>query len=180
MKKFSLKKKIAVAAGGVAVAGIVGTGAFAYWSSSGNGAGSATTGKSTAFTIAADNINLKDLTPGGPADTVTWTVTNPSTGHQFLHQTVVSVAKSDGTAWSSQTDGTKPACSANDFAIDLAAAGTPVTKTSPSGDLGPGATSASGSITVKMVNRSDTAPGDGLGNQDNCQNVTVPLYFSAS
>jgi hypothetical protein len=108
----------------------------------------------------------------------TYKVNNPSAGAQNLNQVVISVANSNGSAWSSQTNGAKPACTKNDFQLSLdgstwAAAGSSVTDTTIASDLGGGASSAQHTAYIRMRD-------NGL-NQDNCQNLTnVPLYYSAS
>jgi hypothetical protein len=90
----------------------------------------------------------------------------------------VKVANADGTAWSSQTNGSKPACTASDFQLSLdggssfAAAGASVDDTSLAGSLAASAVTSDSTVTVKMRD-------NGL-NQDNCKGLTVPLYLFAS
>jgi hypothetical protein len=165
MKRFISKKTAAVGAAAGLALGMTGA-AVAYWSSSGTGSGSATTGTSTAFVVVVDNVNLADLTPGGPSDTVSYSVTNTNTGHQFLAQTDVYVPAS----FSAQADLGKPACTAADFSVDGEAAGATHTET-PNSDLASGGVH-NDSVTVQMVNLAS--------NQDNCQGVTVPLTVDAS
>jgi hypothetical protein len=134
-------------------------GAFAYWLSSGHGAGAGTTGHATDFTVAGDGVTAGDaLTPGGPSQTVGFTVTNPSTGHQYLHSVTASVANADGTLWD-DVDG----CSADDYTV-----GTP---TITPGDMAGGAT-RSGTVVVSMNNLTT--------DQSACQDLAYPLYFTAS
>jgi hypothetical protein len=167
------KKKAAAALGAAAVA-VAGSGvAFAYWSSTGNGAGSATTGTSTSFTVSVPAVALADLTPGGPSDTIAYTVHNPSTGSQRVHQVVVSVANANGTAWTAVAG-----CSASDFSLGGGAAGASKT-TTPDAVLAPQDNTAgvttddyTSSVSLQMVNA--------VGNQDGCKGVTVPLYVDAS
>lgn len=162
-----INKKIAggVAAGVVLVAG-VGT-AWAYWSSTGTGNGSATTGTSSSFAVSVDNLNLANLTPGGPSDTVHYTVANNGSGAQNLTQVVVKV---DPT-WAAKADATKPACTAADFKIGSAAAGASFTDVAIAKELAAG-TSNSSSAALQMVDNA-------TANQDNCQGVTVPLIVNA-
>ncbi|QCB96576.1 hypothetical protein E5206_06245 [Arthrobacter sp. PAMC25564] len=132
--------------------------AFAYWSAMGNGTGATSAGTSTSFTVTTTAATGGPLTPGGPAQTVAFTVTNPGTGSQNLAAVSVTVAKSDGTTWD-----TVSGCTAADFTV-----GTPT--------FTPGEIAASGiktgTVTVSMINRAQ--------NQDACKNVTVPLYIAAS
>jgi hypothetical protein len=110
----------------------------------------------------------------------TYKVNNPSAGAQNLNQVVISVANSNGTTWNSSTASfpTEDACDASDFQLSLdgttwATAGSSVTDTGIAGDLAGGASSASHTVYIRMVDS-----GDG---QDNCQNLAnVPLYYSAS
>jgi hypothetical protein len=145
------KKKYLVAGTAVAVAASGGI-AFAYWTSTGSGNGSATTGTSTDWLVAVEDVSLGDLTPGGPTDTVGFKVTNPGTGVQNLNGTVASV-----------TGTSNPGCTAADFAVG--------TTSDLSGDFAAGQTKV-GSFTVQMV---DTGV-----NQDACKNVTVDLEVVAN
>jgi hypothetical protein len=92
-------------------------------------------------------------------------VTNTGSGNQYLANVTVSVANDDGTAWS---DGS---CDAADFSVNGAPAGSPQVHTALQQTFGPGG-SDSATVVVQMV--------DNGGNQDDCKNVTVPLYFVAS
>jgi hypothetical protein len=89
------KKKIAAATAALIVGG---SGAFAFWSSMGAGTGSVSTGTSTPFTVTAGAAAGGALTPGGPAQTVPFTVTNPGTGSQNLAAVTVTVAGPAGTS----------------------------------------------------------------------------------
>ena len=83
---------------------------------------------------------------------------------------MISVANSDGSAWSSQTNALLPACTAADFSVDGGAVGTAATDTSLAGDIPAGGTTASANVTVELI--------DNSANQDNCEGLTVPLYFA--
>lgn len=159
MTKLSKRtKRISTA---VAVVAIVGTGAgaaYAYWTSTGTGEGSGTTGTSTAFTVAEGGITGAALTPGGPSQSIAFTVTNPNSGNQSLSSVVVTVAGVGGATWNAVAG-----CSAADYAV-----GTPVIAY---GVIGP-SSSLTGSVTVTMLNSA--------GNQDACRTVAYPLHFAAS
>jgi hypothetical protein len=109
---------------------------------------------------------------GANIQTDGYTVTNGGHGSQSLAQVVVSVAMANGSPWSSQTDITKPACTASDFSVGGQAVGTAWTDTALAGTFTAGQSKTTGSVTVELI--------DNGANQDNCQGVTVPLYFSAS
>ena len=131
--------------------------AFAYWTTSGNGSGSAATGDSSAFTVETDAAVGDLLTPGGPTQTITFHVTNENSGVQRLQAVVAKVANDDGSAWNSGN------CSAADFDVSATSF--------TAGDVASGATK-DGTFTISMKNLSTS--------QDDCKNVTVPLYVSAS
>lgn len=148
------KKRIIVTTAVLAALG--GGAAFAYWSSVGTGTGAAATGTSVPFTVTSQAATGGPLSPGGPSQTVAFTVTNPGTGVQ--HLTAVDVAiPSD---WSA---GTTLPCTAADFTVGTAT----ITK----GDIQPSA-NVPGTVTVTMKNLAT--------NQDSCKGVSVPLVFSAS
>lgn len=174
MRKPSVKTQfvaLATAAGTLGLSGV----AFGWWTSSGNGSGAASTGTSSLFTVTADSVTTGTLTPGGPTQTVGWTVHNPSTGNQHVASVSVKIANADGSPWSVTVGGLT--CNANDFQIADAAAGAAKTF-SPDADLAPNSASSTaddltGSVTVAMVNRN--------ANQDACQSLSaVPIYVSAS
>ncbi len=187
MKRFTFKKTAVVSVASVAVLGISGV-AYAYFTSTGQGTGSATTGTSTAFTVSAPAVTSGDLVPSstigtGVKDTVSYTVTNPSAGNQYLSSVVISVGSSTGTSPSlvetnwTKTVGANPACSSHDFSVGGSAVGDGITAGSgsftihPNVDLTPGQV-YSGTVTLQMI--------DNSANQDSCQAATVPLFIAAS
>ncbi|MBC7594948.1 MAG: hypothetical protein H7288_13590 [Kineosporiaceae bacterium] len=132
--------------------------AFAYWTAQGIGSGVATTTSSTPFTVTSTSPSGAPLTPGGPSQSVAFTVKNPGTGSQKLSAVAVTVAASDGSAWAAVSG-----CSAADYTIGA-----------PNIAYGQIASSAtvSGTVTITMNNLDRS--------QDGCKNTDVPLYFSAS
>jgi hypothetical protein len=132
--------------------------AFAFWTASGSGTGVASTGTSAAFTVTSSAPTGGPLTPGGAAETIAFTVTNPGTGSQKVSSVVVSVATSAGTAWTAVAG-----CSALDYSV-----GTP---TITYGEIAGGA-SLSGTVTLTM--------NDLATSQDACKSASVPLYFTAT
>lgn len=151
------KKRITAVAVSTAVVALGAGGAFAYWTSTGSGSGSGSTGTATNFVVASSAATGDPLTPGGPTQTVAFTVTNPGSGSQNLSSVVVTVATSTGGVWTSGT------CSAADYTVSTPA----ITY----GQIAPGGT-ATGTVTLTMNNLAT--------NQDACKGVTVPLYFAAS
>ncbi len=173
-----LKKRTLILLGAAVVAVGLAVGAYAYFTSSGTGSGQATVGTSTAFTVPTSNDLGGPLYPGDTSAVASedYKVHNPSTGHQNLIQVVISVANSNGSAWS-VTGGGNPACTQDDFQLSLdnstwAAAGTSVTDTAIAANLAGGADSATHTVYIRMI--------DSGANQDNCKLATVPLYYSAS
>ncbi len=154
MRKFSKKQYLAAGAAAVIVAAGAGT-AFAYWTTTGSGSGSATTGTSTAFDVSVGTPVGDALSPAGPTDSVTFTVTNNGSGHQKVNSAdVVSVANSNGSVWN-----TVAGCSASDYSItDVALTAT---------DLAPGGT-VNGTFSIQMLNLDS--------DQNGCKGATVPLY----
>lgn len=145
---------------GIAAALVLGGGgaAFAYWTAQGSGTGTATTGVSSGFTVTSTAPVGADLYPGGPTQSVTFTVANEATAPQTLEEVTVTVANADGSAWTAVVG-----CSAADFTI-----GTPVVDY---GEIA-GETSVEGTVTIALINSGT--------NQDACQNIDVPLYIAAA
>lgn len=155
------KKKITAAVAAVTVIALGGGAAYAYWTSSGNGPTAGTTGTSTAFAVAGLGVTAGlPLTPGGPSQTISFTVTNPSTGVQFLTAAVVTVANSNGSAWTAGG-----LCTAADYTVGT------VSMSGGFGEIAAGALKT-GTVTLAMNNLP--------ASQDACKTVAVPLYISAT
>lgn len=162
-KKSSTKKKSAafVAAGviGLATAG----GAYAYWTSLGGGAGTASTrtGAASVFQVTGNVANA--MFPGDSAQTVTATVTNNGTENYKL-QTVKAYVSTD-----------KPGCDGTDYKLNGAVAPTTatdaVTIAVAPADLAPSATTT-GTFTLQFNNKST--------NQDACKAAAVTITYVAS
>lgn len=141
-----------------ALVAIGGGAAFAYWTATGSHDTTTTAGTSSNFAIAS-SVAGDPLSPNGPTQTATFTVTNPGTGVQKLTNVVVTIAGTNGAAWTAVSG-----CSADDFVV-----GKP-NFTATEIEAGK---SVSGTVTLQMVDR----PGV---NQDGCKGATVPLHFAAS
>jgi len=157
------KKRWVVAIAALAVLAMAGI-AFAYWTTSGGGDGTAGVGTSAAVTITQDNPKPSGLTPGGAAQGLNYTINNPQATNQTVTSVTVEFKNSNGSAWSEQADAGKPACTAADFDV--------VQPSGPWGDLASGdhAYTDDGSIALKNLGT----------NQDNCKGVTVPLKWTAA
>ena len=164
MRTLSKKQKAVIAGVAVATLGTSGV-AYAYWSAGGTGDGTGTAGATTNFTITNPLTAGSPLSPNGPTQTATFNVHNPGSGVQRMTQVVVTVANTDGSAW------TPVGCSAADFALGGGAAGAAYTIAHVE-SINPATDSAQLSVSLQMV---DTG-----ANQNGCQNVTVPLHYVVS
>jgi hypothetical protein len=159
------KKRIIITT--AAMLAIGGGAAFAYWSAAGTHDTTTAAGTSTPFTIANQAATGTPLSPGAAAQTIQLTVTNPGTGVQNLQNVVVTVANTNGSAWSA---GTAPlTCTADDFTVG---AFTVNNTTFTGADVAANGT-VTGTVTLQMNNRTGV-------NQDGCKNAVVPLHFAAS
>lgn len=152
MSRLTTKKKYGVIAGITAVLLLVGGVAFAYWTSTGSGTGSATTGTDTPWNVQVDDTNDANLTPNGPTETVNFSVTNDGTGTQAFTSATPSVT---GTSSGGCTDA--------DFTVDNVVIAT--------GSVDAGDT-VNGTFDLQMI---DTGV-----NQDACRGVTVDLKVDVS
>jgi hypothetical protein len=145
MKRFFDKRAVTI---GLAIGLSLGAAgaAFAYFSSTGDGTGSAATGGSTAVAITQTNT-ITGLLPGGPSATIDYSVNNPGGGAE--HVGSVTVAVTSVTTGAVTGD---PACPTASYSITQ---GPAINAT-----LAPGGT-ATGTATIAMLD-------NGL-NQDNCQ-----------
>ena len=146
------KKFAAIAITTVSVVGLA-TGAFAYFTASGSGGGSASVGSPSTWHVSDGVVTAGGpLFPGSGIETISYTVTNPSSGHQNLSSAAVSVV---GT----------PACPAAWFTVD---------NTGSSTALGnyAGGTSQNGTATI-ILNDSGTP-------QNGCQGSSPALSIAVS
>ena len=154
MRKIGKKKLIVGGIAAAVIAAGAGT-ALAYWTTSGSGTGSASTGTSHAVTI--DQVGtITNLTPGSPAQAVDFKITNPDTTNQFISSVVVSYTV---------TPATGNTCDADNFTL--------VQPNAINADLTPGAhTYAPSGASLALKNLPT--------NQDGCKGATVNLAFNAS
>ncbi len=177
MRFFTRKRSIIGLIAVVAVAAMA-FGAYAYFTTSGDGTGSATVGTSSPFVVNSSPAVGDALVPTAVGDlnqvvdTVGYEVKNEQEGNQFLHTVTVKVDP----AFNIPGTGGNPACTAADFSLNgSATTGNTVTDTwnvnlksvsdSP-------ANFQDGSITIQMV--------ESGANQDACKGATVPLLIHAA
>jgi hypothetical protein len=167
LKHRSRRTVTLLVAGGLTLAG---TGvAFAYWTAQGTGTGTATTGESTAFVIEG-GTSANPLFPGGPAELVPFTVTNPGDASQVLSTISVYVGTAVDDTWSTEAaGGDTDGCHRADFTVRILDA---PSYTAP---IAAGAT-VTGNAEIQMIETG--------ANQDACQNLvgenSVPLYFTTA
>jgi hypothetical protein len=184
MKFIKTKKGISLLAV-VALVAIAAVGAYAYFSSSGDGSGTGTVGHATAFTVtgAGETGNLYpytqtqlDATPALYTALTGGSVSNPAsgTGNQFLTTLTATIGAPTGGS------GVPNACTAADFRLYSPTPGTwtisgtnnGVATISPGVSLAPGASYSMTNLSVAMV--------DSGANQDGCQGATVHIAYHAS
>jgi len=162
------KKRVSVVAAIVALS-LAGAGAaYAYWTTTGAGTGAGTVGTNTALTVSQDSTHT-GLVPGGAAQPVNFTVTNPAVSDVSITSAVITVTSTSAGA----------GCTAADFVIvqpSKPSAGTPVLIVGSSSETftsAAGGEQAATGATLQMINRP-------LVNQDACKSVTVNLGYAVS
>lgn len=153
-----IRKRALIAIAALAVLAVAGS-AFAYFTTSGEGKGSAAVGTSSAVSIAQLG-SVTNLQPGGEAQAVNFAITNSLETKQFVSKVEVSI----GSITAPNAVGGLT-CTEADFKL-----------TQPNAidqDLSHGETKFSPSgATIAMV--------DSASNQDGCKEATVNLVFKAS
>ena len=192
MKRIMNKKVAAIGLAAGLALGVAG-GAFAYFTTTGNGNGSATVGTATndwnvttdPAVLTGDATGLQpqpsSCLPGSAAsgsvgtcsvyETVAYHVKNTSSGQLNLSKVVVNVDPTFSATNAAFPSEAATPCTAADFSVDGGSTGSSFTDTTLSGDLAAGAI-VSGTIGIVLVDNG--AP------QDNCQGQTVPLLLAAS
>jgi len=143
--------KVAAVTVGVTLIGGV---AFAYWTTTGSGGGSASTG-TVVPVVVNQTATITGLAPGLAAETLSGTFDNPNAGPVYIGSVTATVTGTD-----------KAGCTASDYTI----AGTaPVNAEIPSGN---GVGSWSG-LTIRFNNKPTV-------NQDACKTATVTLAYTSN
>ena len=153
------RKRVAAVATGAALTFIVGGVAFAYWTTSGSGTGSAATGSTVPLTI--NSAPVTGLFPGATAKPITGTFGNTNAGSVHVSGMTVTVSAVSP----AQADSAKPACTAADFTV--------VNPTTFTADVPVGATVGTWSGASIALNNT-------AANQDNCKNVTLTLALASN
>jgi hypothetical protein len=158
MRLFGKSKVVLLTALAVAAFGVA---AYAYWTGSGSGTGSATAATPASLTVNQTNAAITNLYPGGPARALSGNFDNPNVGSVYVHDVSAVIH-----TFSSQADGSKPACTQADFSIGGSAT------VNAQVAAGNGVGSWSG-LTVSMVNNAGA-------NQDNCKGVSIQIDYTAN
>ena len=158
MRAFSMKTKLIAVGVGAATLGLSGV-AYAYWTTSGSGTGSATAGSD----VAADKIALAQVGsisgfyPGGAAQNIVVKAHNPAAFSQKVGEVTVTVADS----------GVAGGCTASNWQITNVA--------DSFGILAAGGDSDPAGQTVATIALKETGV-----NQDVCKGVTPVLTFTSA
>jgi hypothetical protein len=147
------KKTFAIVASATAAVLVGGGVAVAYWTTTGAGTGTATAGTTAAFTVTQTN-SPTGLYPGGPAQNLSISVTNPGTSAAQITTL---------TATPTSTD--KPGCAAGDF--DVVVSDIPDTMIPPA-------------ATTPFLNVATVALKETGVPQDACKNAVVTISYTVS
>ena len=157
MRTLSKKKKIAATTAALL---LVGGTAVAYWTSTGSGTDSASTGSTVALTVNQTSA-VSGLTPGGPGQDLAGDFDNPNSGPIRVGSVtarIAAVTDADGAPITG--------CTTSDYEV-LDAVAT-VNADVPSGQ----SVGAWSGPSIRMINTSE--------NQDACKDATVVLTYAAS
>ena len=151
MRKMSRKAVVLLTAALLAVAGA----AFAYWTVTGSGTGSANTGATTPITV-NQTSTVTGLVPGTAAQALSGTFDNPNSGPVYVTSVTATVTGTD-----------KTGCTASDYTITGSPA-TVATQVAAGSSVG----SWSG-ISIAFNNKPST-------NQDACKGATVTISYTSN
>ena len=155
LRKFTKKRALTVAS--IAVVAVAAV-AYAFWSSTGSGTGSASAVDPAVDTVSIDQTStISDLYPGGPAATLSGTVTNDSDENSVRVGTITPSITSTSDAAN---------CPTTNF--ELTGTATVDDQLEPEGDTGDSASWTGPTIALKP------SAGDG------CKGVTVNLSYSSN
>ncbi len=141
----------------VSVVGI-GTAAYAYWTTTGGGSGSATTGEAEELIVEQTSV-IEDLYPGIAAIELTGTITNPGDSAVTVETITGAV-----TAVRDADDAIIPGCATSNYQVNgtatLSSANVPGNSSSVTWD----------DLELTMLNTSS--------NQDACKNATITITYT--
>jgi hypothetical protein len=158
-----MKRPLVLATIIVAAVGLSGLAAYAYWTTTGAGSGTAAAGTNQAVVVTQIGTVPSGMAPNSTPQAIDFKITNSKGSPQYVSTVTITVVdvRHGGAAGTIAST-----CSASDFNI--------VAPTAINADLANGDTSFTPSgATIQLV---DTP----LVNQDDCKNVTVNLHFAAA
>lgn len=155
MRRISLKMLVA----GFVISTIVGGAAFTYWTIAGSGSGTAGTATPSSVTV-VQTSTATGLYPGGSV-ALSGNFNNPNAGPVYVTAVTAAVH-----AFSTQPDGTKPACTQADFSITG-------TSNTPGSIAAGSAVGTWNGLTLNMANAGT--------NQDNCKGLSsIQIDYTSS
>jgi hypothetical protein len=166
MKRFMNKKVATIGLAAGLALGAAGA-AFAYFTTTGDGNGSATTGSGSTVSLVQDtSVVTADLTPGGASQDIIGHQHNAAGDTEFIGTVSVDFT---GTVW--QTDGTYT-CSAADYNWT----GSTVNTDETSGPAGTQATTSGNDFQLGTLSFNDNPVVD----QSACKGQVLDLHFSSN
>ena len=155
MRKSQFSKKQKTAVVGTTVAALmVGGVAFAYWTNTGSGAGSASTGTNSSILV-NQTTSVAAMAPGVAPQALSGNFTNANSGPVYVHEVTAIVTGTD-----------KSGCTASDYTI----AGTALVNAEVPAGTAVGSWTG---LTIQFNNKPDV-------NQDACKNATVALAYASN
>ncbi len=161
-----LNRKSAVIAGILAL--IVAGGAYAYFTQTGTGTGSAVTQSGTAVTVVQTSAAITDLYPGAAAQTLSGKFTNTNAGTAYVHQVDATISSVTGP---NVTD--TPTCTTADYQLN----GFPVTVDA---EIPVGTNQGAWGIAAPGVGATTIEMLDPNTNQDSCKGATVNVSYTSN
>lgn len=165
-KLFTTRRRIAIVVGASAIVLVGGGAAFAYFTASGSGTGSATVGSTGAWAVSEAGTSGGPIYPGSGSEVITFNVQNTGTGdQQYASASPLVNADGGGNIQTGNSNTSVTGCSASWFTASVTSDPS-LTK------------NVAGGATVQ-VQVTVTMPSDSANNQDNCEgqspNVTLTI-----
>ena len=140
-----------------------GAATYAYWSAAGGGTGSVSATTTPTPLVVAQTVTISNLVPGGPAQTLGGTITNPASNSGPIYANVLTATLQSVTKSGSAPSGT---CTTNDFSL----VATPI---SIAREITPNTSITWSGFTVQMLDNTTAS-------QDACKGATVTISYAIS
>ena len=151
-------KRLSVGLGMFLVFALAAGGAYAYWTNSGTGSGSAATSNPAAGQLTVSGTAISGIAPGAAAKTLAGSITNPVGSGSDVHVNGLSATITVDAAH------VTAGCATSDYTL--------VQPSGVTGDLAPGASLPFSSGTIAFNNKAT--------NQDFCKGATVTVNYTVS